>query len=625
VDSTVVYDFVADVLRGAIPDARRRGRAFAIPVTTWHRVLGFDGCVVQFDRALSKAGLALEAPAELRRLLRDATNTAVQRALLVHAQLAELGACCAARGIRVMALKGAARLLAGELPGARSIADIDLLVAPRDASTLHALLQRELGYIADGKEYAHHLAGLVRPGSLGIEIHHRLTETPLQLDDMIWTDAQPAPGAVGVDLPSPTNLLLHTLEHAARVNSAARYRLRDVLDVATLDSPAFDGTRVARYVSASDCGRPMQILLAAAREANAPTAPRADDAWATVRRVGRTRIALAAWPRAPRIAERFFRYAGVVAEGSPRTIGRVGVDLARRIAGRAAAIPLALLALLAACERPTAPPPPLVVTPFVFASQSGGVWSLYRYADGSVTQLSTPGNNDREPHVVGHTMVFTSLRDGDAEIYSATLNADLTLAAQTRLTSEYGNDVQPALSPSGATIAFVSGRDGAPRVWLMDANGANPHALETGSATYIPEQSPRWSPDGATLAFSSTRTGTSQIFVVPAAGGPAVQISHETLGAYTPSWRPDGKSVLYMSLSGTPHIMSAPIGGGDPTVFATDTSGIGEPSCTAQLCLAVIDPLGSAGRIAALTTGGRLAAVAIPHVGDDHQPAAVAP
>lgn len=622
-DSTTVYDLVADVVRGAVPDVRARARAFAIPARRWHRVLGFDGCAVQFDRALQRAGLAAEAPPELRRLLRDATNTALQRALLVHAQLAEIGQLCSEGGIRVMALKGAARLLAGELAGSRSIADIDLLVAPRDARALHAMLQRELGYAVDGEEYPHHLAGLTRTGSLGIELHHRLTPDALPLDDSIWSDARPAPGVNGIAVPSATGLLLHTLEHAARVNWTARYRLRDVLDVAALDTDAVDAGRVARYVAASDFGRPMRTLLGAARASRSPAGVRANDSWRTVRRVGRSRIALAAWPRAPRIAERFFRYAGVLAEGSPRTIGRVGVDLAKRLVTRSAALTLALVCVLTGCDTPTAPSP-LVVTPFVFASQSGGVWSLYRYSDGAVAQLSTPGFNDREPQVVGHTIVFTSLRDGDAEIYSATLDANLALTAQTRLTNEFGNDVQPALSPTGATIAFVSGRDGTPRVWLMDVNGANPRALETGSATYVPEQSPHWSPDGRSIAFSSTRTGTSEVFVVDATGGAATQLSHETLGAYTPSWRADGKAVLYTSLSGDAHVMSAPVAGGDPTVFATDTSGIGEASCTAQLCLAVIDPSGRS-RITALTTGGREVPIAIPLVGDDHSPAPIAP
>jgi hypothetical protein len=81
--------------------------------------------------------------------------------------------------------------------------------------------------------------------------------------------------------------------------------------------------------------------------------------------------------------------------------------------------------------------------------------------------------------------------------------------------------------------------------------------------------------------------------------------------------------VLFTSASGDPHIMAAPVAGGDATVFATDTSGIGEASCTTRLCLAVLDPLGNAGRIVVLTTRGRVASVLIPQVADDHSPVAL--
>src|SRR5690349_23880779 len=89
-----------------------------------------------------------------------------------------------------MALKGAARLLGGELAGTRSIADIDLLAAPADAERLHALLQRELGYSIDGERYPHHLEGLTRRRSLGIEVHVRLAPAPLPLDRAIWEETR---------------------------------------------------------------------------------------------------------------------------------------------------------------------------------------------------------------------------------------------------------------------------------------------------------------------------------------------------------------------------------------------------------------------------------------------------
>ena len=622
--ASAIYDLVVDLLHGRTTTAEERQRAFAEPVGRWHRVLGFDGCAVQVDRALHRAGLTDEAPAPLRALLRAATNDSLRHGLLVHRQLAELAALCAGGGIRVMALKGAARLLAGELPGTRSIADIDILAAPGDAARLHAMLQREAGYAVDGDAYPHHLSGLTRRRSLGVEVHVRLTPTPLPLDADIWLETRVlSPGGHPIELPSPTNLLLHTLEHAVRVNWTARYRLRDILDVAALFTTDVDAPRVMAYVAASDCRRPMRTILAAARELQPEIPVAAPDAWRTVRRVGRARLAMATRPRTPLIAERWFRYVGVVAEGSPRTIGRLGLDLARRLATRGTAA-IALMLGVAACD-PGVAPRPFTVSPFVFASSSGGSWALYRSSGGRVVRISDPGMDDREPNSVGRQIVFTSLRDGDAEIYAATLGTDLTLGTQTRLTSEYGNDDEPALDPAATTIAFVSGRSGAPRIWLMDVDGANPRPLDTGSPSFIPEGSPRWSPTGDRIAFTSTRSGTAQVYVVARAGGSALQVSHETRGGFTPSWMPDGTRLLYTAVSGAGEVMSVPAAGGDATVFATDADGVGEAVCGTAFCLAVASPLGSAGRVVALTARGEATTLVLPRVADDHHPAPLTP
>ena len=620
--SAALYDFILDVLRAQPTSAEQRRRAFAVDVGRWHRILGFDGCTVQFDRALRRAGHVAETPTALRRLLRDATSQSLHRALLVQAQITEVAELAAIAGIRVMALKGAARLLAGEMPGGRSLADIDLLTDPRDSARLHTLLRRDLGYATSGEPYPHHLAGLTRPGSLGIEVHVRLTPTVLPLDRTIWDETRHAAvGGHSIELPSATSMLLHTLEHAVRVNWTARYRLRDILDVAALLGTDVDADVVDGYVAASDCHRAMRRTVEAARSLHSSRTPRAAAAWRTVRRVGRTRITLATWPRAPRLAERCFRYAGVIAEGSPRVLGRAGLGLVRRLTAGTAA--LALLGVVSGCDNPVMPDPP-VVGAFVFSSQSGGHWALYRFREGVATRLSAPGNDDREPHSVGSQVVFTSLRDGDAEIYGATLNADLTLGTQTRLTTEYGLDAEPALSPSGATIAFVSERSGAPRIWLMNANGGNPTPLATGSDDYVPEGSPRWSPSGDRIVFTSTRTGTSQVYSVAATGGVASQLSHESRGAFTPSWLPDGRNVLYTAVSGAGQVMSVPATGGDARVFATDAQGLGEAACSTAFCLAVAAPLGGVGHVVALTVKGKPTPLVFPQVADDHRPAILA-
>lgn len=291
-----------------------------------------------------------------------------------------------------------------------------------------------------------------------------------------------------------------------------------------------------------------------------------------------------------------------------------------RAGGKSRAWRAVALLLLAACSDPTRPDN-IDVPAFVFVSDEGGAPALYRFDASVVARLSNPGNDDREPHSAAGRIVFTSRRDGNAEIYSA----DLAMAGQQRLTTTSATDDAPALDPTGATIAFVSSRSGAPRVWLMDADGANPRPLETGSATFIPEGSPTWSPSGAQIAFTSTRTNASQVFVVGSNGGTALQLSREATGAFTPAWSGDGQSIVYVVLAGGPRTARVPAVGGDAAVFALDDRGISEPTCRGSICLAVIGALDAPGDLMALTATGRTRRIILERPADDRQPAILVP
>ena len=59
---------------------------------------------------------------------------------------------------------------------------------------------------------------------------------------------------------------------------------------------------------------------------------------------------------------------------------------------------------------------------------------------------------------------------------------------------------EPAISPDGREIAFVSGGD----IWTVAGAGGEAHLLVTHPAT---ESRPPYSPDGTKMAFVSTRTG----------------------------------------------------------------------------------------------------------------------
>jgi len=93
---------------------------------------------------------------------------------------------------------------------------------------------------------------------------------------------------------------------------------------------------------------------------------------------------------------------------------------------------------------------------------------------------------------------------------------------------------EPAWSPSGTKIAFVSRRNGNADVYVVGASGGAERRLTTGPED---DTAPAWSPNGKTIAF----TRGSSIRLVNADG------SHDRpFGAGTnPAWSPNGKQLAF--------------------------------------------------------------------------------
>lgn len=120
---------------------------------------------------------------------------------------------------------------------------------------------------------------------------------------------------------------------------------------------------------------------------------------------------------------------------------------------------------------------------------------------------------------------------------------------------------QPALSPDGREIAFVSGGD----IWSVPAEGGEAHLLVSDPAT---ESRPLWSPDGSRLAFVSTRTGNGDIYVLTLTTGQLDRITYADAAEDLDAWSADGRWLYFTSnsddIAGTTDVFRVSAEGGTP-------------------------------------------------------------
>jgi hypothetical protein len=322
--AAAVYDVLAAAVRGsAPPPAHRLALADAASPDVWDRALQLEACGPWVDRVRRATPAIAPALRRADNMLRVQGEYAVFQGIAAAAQLAEVAALAARVGVRVLALKGAARLVAGEAPGRRSLSDIDLMTEAGGATPLFDALVRESGYTVDAAVTPErHLPMLVRAGSVPIEIHERLTDAGSAIDARIWEGAVDVRvGAATLAVPSPTARVMHTLQHALVVHRTVRYRLRDVTDVRTVwAAGGVDYDAVRLWVSKEPYRGAAETLLAAAGVTPYASEAGGERAWARVRRVAVARLAV---PRRDglRASEDPLVYvASQLAEGSPRVL-----------------------------------------------------------------------------------------------------------------------------------------------------------------------------------------------------------------------------------------------------------------------------------------------------------------
>ena len=145
-------------------------------------------------------------------------------------------------------------------------------------------------------------------------------------------------------------------------------------------------------------------------------------------------------------------------------------------------------------------------------------------------------------YVVGEIVVASSRSGpGKYQLYSAERS---NLAQFTKLSADTASASDPAFSPDGSRIAFVSLRDGNAEIYVMNADGSGSTRVTNDPLT---DGRPSFTPDGQTIVFHSSRTaGKQQIWSVNVDGTGLTQLTRDSVNA-APTVSPDGQTIAYVS------------------------------------------------------------------------------
>ncbi len=163
--------------------------------------------------------------------------------------------------------------------------------------------------------------------------------------------------------------------------------------------------------------------------------------------------------------------------------------------------------------------------------------------------------------VASSRIAYVSSKRGPKEIYVM----DYDGYGGQRITNDGGFALNPAYSPDGDRIAYVSYRShgGIPNVDIAMLNrggGIPPVVIRTDGQ----DTSPEWAPDGSRLVFASTKdgVGNSEIYTSRPDGSDQQRITNNSEIDTSPTFSPNGREIAFISTrSGGQHLYKMSIDG----------------------------------------------------------------
>jgi Tol biopolymer transport system component len=159
-----------------------------------------------------------------------------------------------------------------------------------------------------------------------------------------------------------------------------------------------------------------------------------------------------------------------------------------------------------------------------------------RSSASAVAVSGVPSRSRRSPLVPAVGILAFAAGVGAAALWMSRRATEIPPAV--RALTYSGTDQSPAVSPDGRTIAFMSKRDGTPRIWVKQLATGGEAALTVG-----PDDYPRFSPDGSAILYQHREGNTFAIYRASVVGGEPRKVLGDASHA---DWSPDGKSIAFL-------------------------------------------------------------------------------
>jgi uncharacterized protein YjdB len=165
---------------------------------------------------------------------------------------------------------------------------------------------------------------------------------------------------------------------------------------------------------------------------------------------------------------------------------------------------------------------------------SGGYcYSYYYYCSINAIHPAWSPDGTRLAYVV-ITYDYSNCYYGCTDVYTAWPDGSDAI----NLTGGVSQNYDPAWSPDGRHIAFVTNRPMGPGIFVMNADGSALRRVTAGGSN------PQWSPDGSKIVFENS----GDIFVVNADGSQLVKLTGPgDENDFHPAWSSDGTQIAFGS------------------------------------------------------------------------------